>query len=209
MAKVLLVTPICGGCRCGKCSPGGKEMTLAEEKELEIIKAGLTFRERDVHSDQPHWDAKYPWKENPVSLPNNRKAVEAMFLRAEKRLMRDPLWKEVYVRQVHEMVERGAAVRLTKDIMDNWKGALWWVSHLTALNPHSVTTPVRHVWNSSQEFGGVSLNSILLKGPDVLNSIRAVLLRFREGEHAAIRDISKMYNLVWLEEQEVHVHRFL
>ncbi len=53
------------------------------------------------------------------------------------------------------------------------------------------------------------MNSILLKGPDVLNPIRAVLLRFREGEHAAIGDITKMYNSVWLEEQEVHVHRFL
>ncbi|KAL0165741.1 hypothetical protein M9458_037585, partial [Cirrhinus mrigala] len=201
--------PICGGCRCGKCSPGGKEISLAEEKELEVIKAGLTFRERDAHSNQPHWDAKYPWKEDPVSLPNNRKAVEATFLRTEKRLMRDPLWKEVYLNQVHEMVERGAAVKLTKDVMDSWKGAVWWVSHLIAPNPHSATTPIRLVWNSSQEFGGVSMNSILLKGPDVLNPIRAVLLRFREGEHAAIGDITKMYNSIWLEEQEVHVHRFL
>ena len=32
-------------------------MTLADEKELEIIRAGLTFRESDIHSDQPHWDA--------------------------------------------------------------------------------------------------------------------------------------------------------
>lgn len=201
--------PICGGCRCGKCSPGGKEMSLADEKELEIIKAGLTFKERDNHSDQPHWDVKYPWKENSISLPNNRRAVEATFLRTEKRLMRDPLWKEAYMRQVHEMVERGAAVKLTKDVMDSWKGAVWWVSHLTAPNPHSVTTPVRLVWNSSQEFGGISMNSILLKGPDVLNPIRAVLLRFREGEHAAIGDITKMYNSIWLEEQEIHVHRFL
>ncbi|XP_058476292.1 uncharacterized protein LOC131448154 [Solea solea] len=184
-------------------------MTLADERELEVIKAGLTFKESDTHCNQPHWDAKYPWKENPASLPNNRKAVEATFLRTEKQLTRDPLWKEAYTRQIHEMVKRGAAVKLTKDVMDSWKGAVWWVSHLIAPNPHSVTTPVRLVWNGSQEFRGVSLNSILLKGPDVLNPIRAVLLRFREGRHAAIGDIAKMYNSVWLEEQEVHVHRFL
>ncbi len=94
--------PTCGGCRCGKCTPGGKEMSLADEKELEIIKAGLTSREKDAHSDQPHWDAKYPWKENPASLPNNRKAVEATFLRAEKRLMKDPLWE----RGLHEASPR-------------------------------------------------------------------------------------------------------
>lgn len=201
--------PACGGCRCGKCPPGGKEMSLADEKELEIIRAGLTFKKNDAHCNQSHWDAKYPWKEDPASLPNNRKAVEATFLRMEKRLMRDPAWKEAYMRQVREMVERGAAVKLAKDAIDSWSGAVWWVSHLTVPNPHSVTTPVRLVWNSSQEFQGVSMNSILHKGPDVLNPIRAVLLRFREGEHAAIGDITKMYNSVWLEEREVHLHRFL
>ena len=61
-------------------------MSLADEKELGIIKASLT--------KQLHWDAKYPWKEDPVSLLNNRKAVEATFLKAEKRLMKDPMWKE-------------------------------------------------------------------------------------------------------------------
>lgn len=33
--------PKCGGCRCGNCQPGGKEMTLIEEKELEILKQDL------------------------------------------------------------------------------------------------------------------------------------------------------------------------
>ena len=201
--------PMCGGCRCGKCAPGGKEMSLADERELEIIRGGLTFKLSDNHSDKPHWDARYPWKENPATLPNNRDAVKAAFLKSEKRLERDPKWKEAYARQVHDMVARGAAVKLSRAAMDSWNGAVWWVNHLTAPNPHSVSTPVRLVWDSSREFRGVSLNGILLKGPDVLNPIRAVLLRFREGEHAAVGDVSKMYNSVWLEDQEVHVHRFL
>ena len=33
--------PKCGGCRCGKCQAGGKDMTLLEEKEYEMIKNGL------------------------------------------------------------------------------------------------------------------------------------------------------------------------
>ncbi len=46
--------PKCGGCRCGNCQPGGKQMTLAEEKELEIIRNGLTYVKADSHSDRPH-----------------------------------------------------------------------------------------------------------------------------------------------------------
>lgn len=201
--------PKCGGCRCGNCQPGGKEMTLAEEKELEIIRSGLTYVQVDSHSDRPHWDAKYPWIQDPVSLPYNRNGVESTFLRTEKQLGKVPEWKKVYSAQVHEMVERDAAVKLTKEVLGKWTGPVWYVSHLIAPNPHSVTTPVRLVWNSSQKFRGLSMNDLLLKGPDVLNSIRAVLLRFRKGVFGVLGDIRKMYNSVWLEEREMHLHRFL
>lgn len=87
------------------------------------------------------------------------------------------------------MVKRNAAVKLTKEVLDKWTGPVWYVSHLVAPNPHSVTTPVRLVWNSSQKFKGLSMNDLLLKGPDVLNSIRAVLLRFRTGVLGDIRCI--------------------
>ncbi|KAJ8372872.1 hypothetical protein AAFF_G00276110 [Aldrovandia affinis] len=190
--------PKCGGCRCGVCQPGGKEMTLVEEKELERIKEGLSYVASDHHIDAPHWDASYPWTEDPASLPNNREAVMATFLRTEKRLLKQPEWRTTYGEQVHEMVRRGAAVRLTPEEIQEWKGPVWYVSHLVAPNPHSVTTPVRLVWSSSQAFKGVSMNDLLLKGPDVLNPITAVLLRFRIGEHAALGDITKMYNSLWL-----------
>ena len=201
--------PLCGNCQCGKCPPGGKNMSLAEERDLEVIKKGLTFKVSDEHSDKSHWDASYPWKEDPSTLPNNRNAVKATFLRSEARLERNQEWKDTYAKQVHDMIERGAAVKLSQSVMEKWCGAVWYINHLMAPNPHSTSTPVRIVWDSSQEYRGVSMNSILLKGPDVLNPIRAVLLRFREGLYAAIGDISKMYNSVWLEEREVHLHRFL
>ncbi|KAL3991581.1 G protein-coupled receptor kinase [Sarotherodon galilaeus] len=201
--------PRCGGCRCGNCQPGGKEMTLAEEREMEIVRNGLTYSTGDDHSSEPHWHAKYPWVEDPATLPNNRKAVEATFIRTEMKLSKEPEWKTAYAAQVHEMVNRRAAVKLSKEVLQSWTGPVWYISHLIAPNPHSVSTPVRLVWNSSQKYRGLSLNDILIKGPDVLNPIRAVLLRFRAGVYAALGDIRKMYNSVWLEDREVHLHRFL
>lgn len=184
-------------------------MTLNEEKELEIIRKGFTYVKADAHSDEPHWDTKYPWTEDPASLPNNRSAVQATFLQTEKRLKKEPEWRVAYTAQVHEMVARKAAKKLTKETIADWKGPVWYVSHLVAPNPHSVTTPVRLVWNSSQRFQGRSMNDLPLKGPYVLNPIRAVLLRFRRGVHAALGDIKKMHNSVWLEDLEMHLHRFL
>ncbi|TKS65757.1 hypothetical protein D9C73_028022 [Collichthys lucidus] len=201
--------PRCGGCRCGNCQPGGKEMSLAEERELEMVRNGLRYVTGDDHCERPHWHAKYPWAEDPTSLPNNRKAVEATFLRTEKQLKKEPEWKAAYASQVHDMVQRKAAVKLSEEELQSWTGSVWYISHLIAPNPHSVSTPIRLVWNSSQKFRGLSLNDLLIKGPDVLNPIRAVLLRLRAGVFAALGDIRKMYNSVWLEDEEVHLHRFL
>ncbi|XP_054911873.1 uncharacterized protein LOC129376308 isoform X1 [Poeciliopsis prolifica] len=184
-------------------------MTLAEERELEVVKEGLTYNEGDSHTNEPHWHARYPWLEDPASLPNNRNAVEATFFRTEKQLAKEPDWKTAYTEQVHDMLQREAAIKLSEEVINKWNGPVWYVSHLIAPNPHSVTTPVRLVWNSSQKFKGISMNDLLRKGPDVLNQIRAVLLRFREGAYAALGDIKKMYNSVWLEEREVHLHRFI
>lgn len=106
------------------------------------------------------------------------------------------------------MVERRAAKKLTKEMITNWRGPVWYISNLVTPNPHSVTAPVRQVWNNSQKFKGVSMKDLLLKGPDVFNPIRAVILRLRKGVHDALCDI-EMYNSVWFEDLEMHLHRFL
>ena len=134
--------------------------------------------------------------------------MEATFRNTEKRLEKELVWKAAYKEQIHEMVSRGAAAKLTREEINGWEGPKWYISHLVAPNPHSSSTPVRIVWNSSQVFRGISLNDLLHKGPDVLNPIRGVLLRFRSGLHAALGDVKKMYNSVWLNDDEVHLHRF-
>lgn len=184
-------------------------MTLGEERDLEKIKDCLSYVLADKHSDTPHWDAAYPWKVSPAILPDNRRAVEATFHNTEARLAREPVWKVAYGEQIREMISRGAAIELTKEEIKRWNGPIWYISHLVAPNPHSTSTPVRIVWNSSQEFKGLSLNNLLYKGPDVLNPIRGVLLRFRSRLYAALGDVKKMYNSVWLKDEEVHLHRFL
>lgn len=95
-------------------------MTRSEERELEIIKQGLTYVKSDVHSQEHHWDTKYPWIQDPSSLANNRNAVEATFLRTERQLKKEPEWHVACTAQVHEMVERKAAKKLTKEIIAAW-----------------------------------------------------------------------------------------
>ena len=109
-----------------------------------------------------------------------------------------------------DMVARGVARKLTEKELSEWSGPRFYVSHLAVNNPKSQTTPVRIVFNSSQTYQGVSLNSALAKGPDsYINSLLGILLRWREDYHVIVGDIRKMYNSVHVNDVESHCHRFL
>ena len=81
--------PSCGGCRCGKCHTGGKNMTLEEEKEYEMIRDGLNFNE-----GTGRWIASYPWVKDPSCLPWNRTFAYAILQPTEKRLGKNQLYTD-------------------------------------------------------------------------------------------------------------------
>ena len=77
--------PKCGACSCGTCHPGGKAMTLKDERELEMIEKGLEF-----DPDKGRWQAEYPWIKDPSVLKDNRRVVMAKLRSTERRLEKDP-----------------------------------------------------------------------------------------------------------------------
>ena len=76
-------TPKCGSCRCGKCSLGSKNFSIKEERELNLIEAGLEHK-------GDHFVATYPWKKDPNLLPNNKMIAHKMLENTERRLMKHP-----------------------------------------------------------------------------------------------------------------------
>jgi hypothetical protein len=57
-------------------------------------------------------------------------------------------------------------------------------------------------------YQGHRLNDYWSKGPDLLNNLFGVILRFRENEVALSADISKMYHRILVPERDQHVHRY-
>ena len=185
-------TPKCGGCRCGKCHTGGKDMTIIEEKEFELIKKGISF-----NNETGRWKAKYPFIVDPCHLPDSERFAYATLLSTEKRLAKDPLHAETYKNQLNDMIDRGVARRVTKEELNEYKGTKFYISHHDVMNPNSVSTPMRVVFNSSARTkGGVSLNDCLAKGPSLLNEMLGILMRFRQNQFAFIGDISKMFHSI-------------
>ena len=73
----------------------------------------------------------------------------------------------------------------------------------------SVTTPMRLVTNSSLRYKGRCLNDVLMKGPNTLNNIFDVQLRFRCYGVAIVCDMSKMYHSIHTTPIERHLRRVL
>ena len=105
----VMCEPRCGGCKCGRCQPGAKDMSLQEEREYQMIEEGLSFDKA-----KGRWIAKYPWVVPPEKLPNNRCVALAILRSTEKRLAKDPEHAIVYNEQIEDMVRRKDA-RIVSD----------------------------------------------------------------------------------------------
>ncbi|XP_048759507.2 uncharacterized protein LOC125669103 [Ostrea edulis] len=68
---------------------------------------------------------------------------------------------------------------------------------------------LRVVFDSSAKYGGVSLNDILLTGPDLTNSLSGILLRFRGEPVAIMGDIQQMFYCFKVDENNRDFLRFL
>ncbi|XP_071525744.1 uncharacterized protein [Panulirus ornatus] len=192
--------PKCSGCKCGNCTPGQKNYSLKDERELALITNGLLF---DPVNNR--WIVSYPWLKDPTLLPNNVSLAIDRLNVTEKRLHKlGPDYCKAYQGQIEDMVTRGVARKLTDEEVYGYEGPILYIPHTD-----SSSTPLRIVFNSSAKYMNFSLNEMWAKGPDVLNSLLGILLRFREDEVVFTCDLAKMYNTVTMSLFDQHCHRFL
>ena len=115
----------------------------------------------------------------------------------------ESLYAETYQKQIHDMLERKVARRVSDNELRNYAGPKFYISHHDVLSPQSVSTPMRVVFNSSARIkGGLSLNDCLAKGPCLLNQLLGILLRFRQDHFAFIGDIRKMFHSIDIPKQD-------
>ena len=88
------------------------------------------------------------------------------------------------------------------------EGRKWYVPHFGAYHPRK-PDQIRVVFDSSAEFQGVSLNKELLPGPDLMNSLVGVLIRFRQDNIAVMCDIEQMFHTFHVDPKHQNFLRFL
>lgn len=103
--------------------------------------------------------------------------------------------------KVADFTEKGYIRKLSKDDVKYKFTPLWYLPIFPVTNPNK-PGKVRIVWDASAEAHGKSLNSMLLKGPDLLCSLLAILLRFRLHAIGVTGDIREMFNQVLIREND-------
>ena len=87
---------------------------------------------------------------------------------------------------------------------DGTPGHVWYL-------PYFVTSQAKKyiVYDGKSKFHGVCVNDAILSGPDLLNSLVHILIRFRRGEFVLMADITKCYFQINLTASQRDLFRIL
>ena len=156
--------------------------SVEDSKFLEILDEGMK------QTADGHYSAPLPLRDD-VTLPNNRAGALKRLSGLEAKFRRDPEYKERYVAVVDEMIDLGFA----EVAPDEAAEMVNYIPHHGVKKPAEPLGPPRVVFDCSFEWMGASLNDALLQGPNLLNKMLGILMRFRLGKVGFVCDIQKMY----------------
>ena len=144
-----------------------------------------------------------PFRSSNIQLPDNRHMVKNRLGPLKRRLSRD---KERYnqYRQLMKWLISNYAQKA--DTSNDKKGKVWHIPHHCVYNAQK--NKWRVVFDASAKFEGKSLNQELLQGPDMINLLAGVLLRFRKEHVAIMADIEAMFYQVLIPEPQRSFFRF-
>ena len=168
----------------------------------------LKHLENTVEYKNNRYTVRNLWKENQPSLPFSKSVALSRFSSLEKKFERDPEFANKYKETINEYVNKGHAVRLTQENSKNVTPITNYVPHHGVVNSNK-PGKVRVVFDVAAQFQNTSLNKNLLKGPDYLNSLVGILLRFRRDNFAAMADIEQMYHQIKVKESDQDALRFV
>ncbi|CAK1547419.1 unnamed protein product [Leptosia nina] len=172
--------------------------TDIEARALSLLES--TSRRRE----DGRYEVSLLWKQDNSIMPESRDMALSRLKNIERKLQRDQHMKTEYTRQIKHLLEEGYAEEAPEDCLSKRK---WYLPHFAVTHP--LKKKIRIVFDAASRSHGISLNDALLPGPDLLQSLFGVLLRFRQGPIAVAADIKEMFLQVRIKPEDRDSLRFL
>ncbi|XP_065082921.1 uncharacterized protein LOC135705239 [Ochlerotatus camptorhynchus] len=149
------------------------------------------------------------WKNENPQLPDSFPMALKRMKTLERKLSRNPELQQNVEKQIADYKRKGYAhVATSQELMAAKPGKVWYLPLNVVLNPKK-PEKVRIVWDAAASVQGTSLNSELLKGPDLLSSLPSVLCPFHERPVAFGGDIAEMYHQFKIRMEDKSAQMFL
>ena len=179
------------------------EGSLPEQNEDNSLDE-LALENSICHNGEGHQIA-LPWK-TVTKLQNNYFSAVSQLKSLQKRLQNNPVLNQKYNQTLRTDLDKNFVKPV--ELQAPPPESIWFLPHHPVTNPNK-PGKVRRVANAASKFRGESLNSILLTGPDLLNTLVQILLRFREHPFAGLSDIEGMFMQIAVRQQDQSALRFL
>ena len=83
----------------------------------------------------------------------------------------------------------------------------WYLPHHLVINPHK--TKIRVVFDCAAKLHLVSLNDKLISGPDLMNNLIGIVIRFRKEKIVLVTNVGQMFHQVKVTPEHQDALRFL
>ena len=170
-------------------------------------KRALKTMRDTVHMNEGKFCVGIPWRVNPEeALQNNRSMAESRLRMLKRKFENNPKLAKDYTSTVEAYIaDKQAMLVEDEDLHEKYQ---WFLPH-HAVFKKSNPEKCRVVFDCAAQFKGVSLNDVILQGPNFLNNLAGVLIRFRKEPVAVIGDIKLMFHQCFVVEQDRRFLRFL
>ena len=145
------------------------------------------------------------WKQD-SKLENNYPVAKAQLDSLQRRINKDFQLKQLYEKTLETNLEKGYVKSVT--FSNPAPEKIWYLPHHPVTNL-SKPGKVRRVANAASVFKKQSLNNNLLSGPDLLNNLVGLLLRFRQDPVAVMADNEAMFMQICIRTEDQSCVRFL
>ncbi|XP_049294139.1 uncharacterized protein LOC125769448 [Anopheles funestus] len=175
-----------------------KSSKVLESKDNE---RALAILERETKFKDDHYETGLLWRYDALDLPCNKAAAMKRYVCLKQKMRKDRVLAEAVNAKMREYLSKGYIKKLSDTAAIPRRKNDWFLPIFPVTNPNK-PGKIRMVFDAAAKVRGVSLNSNLLSGPDLLAGLLSVLLKFRENRVAVAGDIREMFHQVGIKEAD-------
>ena len=163
------------------------EETGSEEKtSQEDIQFIRTIENSIEKNEEGYLEMPLPFRNEP-NLPNNKVMAQKRLELLKRKLQHNQELKQEYISFMQKIIDNGDAEETVQEEEQEW-----YLPHHGVYHPKK--RKLRVVFDCAATFKGTSLNDHLLSGPNLMNDLIGVFMRFRRDQVAIACDVESMFH---------------